>query len=622
MLALLPVLARKIVGSVEESERFLWDFRQTLGDGYLEWYGRLTELAHARGIKTVAQCGYGTCPFPHIDGLAAYGRVDNPQGEIWSDSTMERLYPTMDSVREAASAANIYGKKRVSAESLTAGDPIRQGPAFFKQILDPQFCRGLNNAFLAVWSHQPSLTAKPGIWNWDVINRNMTWWNHSKGFLDYLARCQAILSQGTTVADVLYYYGEGTDLFVPSREFLNPALPDGYNFDFINKEVLVRDLTFADGLLRVPSGSSWRYLVLPQREKWEASAAVLLKLESLVAAGATIMGPEPGPAPGWPTRESSLGADQRRAAANLWSPQGQAGRVLRDADLESVFALDRVQPDFSFTSLGIGIDDRVRLDFIHRHMEDGTDAYFVHNPSEAAGAARCLFRGAGGRVPELWNPVTGERRQLNMYQSVGDRTEVPLEFHPYESMFVVFRSREKQKAGVRTETEVNFPRLPTVGALKGPWEVQFDPAWGGPKEPVSMDKLTDWTENADLGIRYYSGTAVYSTTFDLPAGAGPLELDLGRVEMIASVSVNGTGLGDVWCAPWHVALPPALLKPTGNRIEISVANLWVNRMLRDASLPPEQRLTSTDGYWWLSKEKALRPSGLLGPVLLKRQIRA
>ena len=528
---------------------------------------------------------------------------------------MERLYPTIDSVREAASAANIYGKKRVSAESLTAGDPYKQGPAFFKQILDPQFCRGLNNSFLAVWSHQPSLTVEPGIWNWDVINRNLTWWNFSRGFLDYIARCQALLSQGKTVADVLYFYGEGTDLFVPSREFLNPALPDGYNFDFINAEVLLRDLVFADGRLRVPSGSSWRYLVLPSRAKWEASAAVFLKLHALVSAGATIIGPEPGLPPGL-TAPGVEEMDASRAVAELWSGTAQAGRVSPGTDLESVFALDRLHPDFTFTAETHGDDDRIRLEFIHRRMEDGADAYFVVNHSESAGAARCSFRVAD-RAPELWNPVTGGRRFLRAYHNLGCCTEVPLEFMPFESMFVLFRHPGTQAPAAGDDASLNFPKWNTVQAIKGPWEVRFDPAWGGPNETVYLPKLDDWTENPDPGIRYYSGTAVYSTSFDLPPGAGPLLLDLGRVEVIASVRVNGTELGDVWCAPWQVALPAESLKATGNRIEISVANLWINRLIRDATLPADQRLTSAEGYWRMGKDEALRPSGLLGPVLLK-----
>ena len=619
LLPYLPVLARKIIDGVDPSDRFLWDFRLTLGDCYLEWYARLTEIAHARGIETIAQCGYGTCPLPSIDGLAAFGRVDNPQGEIWTDATMERLYPTIDSVQEAASAANIYGKKRVSAESLTAGDGYKQAPSFFKQILDPQFCRGMNNSFVEVWSLQPSLTAKPGIWNWEVIDRNMTWWNYSRGFLDYIARCQALLTQGKTVADVLYYYGEGTDLFVPSREFLSPALPDGYAFDFINAEVLVRELVFADGRLRVPSGGSWRYLVLPSRVNWEASATVLRKLEALVRSGATIIGPEPGPPPGLAAtlRDEE---ETKNFATMLWSGPAQAGRVSPSSDLASVFALDRLHPDFSFTPEAPGADPRVRLDWIHRRMEDGADVYFIVSLSDSPVAARCTFRVAD-RAPEWWNPVSGETRSLKAFRRLEGRTEVPLEFAPFESTFVVFRNPGMEASGVADDSSVNFPRWKTVAAIKGPWEVRFDPVWGGPAEPVSMPELEDWTANSDAGIRYYSGTAVYSTTFDLPSEAGPLTLDLGRVEVIASVRVNGKELGDVWCAPWQVDLPPQSLKAGTNRIEISVANLWINRLIRDANLPPAQRLTSTDGYWRFSKDETLRPSGLLGPVLLKTPLR-
>lgn len=618
LLPYLPTLARKIVDGIDESERFLWDFRQTLGDGYLEWYARLTDLARARGIQTVAQCGYGTYPLMPIDGLAAYGRVDVPQGEAWCDATMQRLYPTLDSVREAASAANIYGKKRVSAESLTAGDPFKQGPALFKQILDAQFCRGLNDAFLAVWSHQPSLTAKPGILNWDVINRNITWWNFSRGFLDYIARCQVLLSEGKTVADVLYYYGEGTDLFVPSREFLSPALPEGYNFDFINKEVLLRDLIFADGYLRVPSGGSWRYLVLPPREKWEASAEVLHKLKSLVSAGATIIGPEPGPPPGLGGSRAET-IDANRVVTELWNQRSQAGGVVGGADLASVFARDRMYPDFSFTSETRESGTKVQLDYIHRRMDDGCDVYFIANISDLLEAARCVFR-VSDRAPELWNPATGERRFLRAYRISSERVEVPLEFLPFQSMFIVFRDPGSKAPDSVDDVSLNFPGWNTVQALKGPWEVQFDPAWGGPTEPVTISTLGDWTQNSDPGIRYYSGTAKYSTTFNRPPGTGPLALDLGRVEIIASVRLNGTELGDVWCAPWQAVLPPETLRTTGNHLEISVANLWINRLIRDANLPPGQRLTSTDSYWHSSKDEELRPSGLLGPVLLKRPI--
>ena len=231
--------------------------------------------------------------------------------------------------------------------------------------------------------------------------------------------------------------------------------------------------------------------------------------------------------------------------------------------------------------------------------------------------AAVAFR-TGGKQPELWDAVTGSIRELPDWREENGRTVVPLTLAPRASCFVVFRT--KAEAGRSTEAK-NFPELKPLAELADPWTVSFDPKWGGP-ESVVFEKLEDWTRRPEEGIRYYSGTATYRQTFDLPQTSRRpntrVYLDLGRVQNLAAVRLNGKDLGVVWTAPWRVEITDAV-KPTGNRLEIDVVNLWRNRLIGDAALPPEKRLTRTN-VRKLKKDSPLLESGLLGPVTLQEVI--
>jgi hypothetical protein len=191
-------------------------------------------------------------------------------------------------------------------------------------------------------------------------------------------------------------------------------------------------------------------------------------------------------------------------------------------------------------------------------------------------------------------------------------TEIPLRFDPLESAFLVFRS----SAAATAAQGKNFPNREAVLTLTAPWQVHFDPRWGGPKEIV-FPQLTDWALHEDEAIRHYSGKAVYSTTFDFSAlnPAATYALSLGQVANIASVELNGRDLGVLWCKPWRVGLPAGLLRPQGNQLRITVANLWANRQIADSGLPEKDRLSWATSNPWHSTD-ALQPSGLLGPVRL------
>jgi hypothetical protein len=527
LVAYLPAMTRRVVDGRRETNRFFWGYRQVLAELYLDFYSQITSRAHRDGLQMRAENGYGTYPFPHIDGLAAFGRVDVPMGEFWFSggghsmgSVMSQHFHYADSVRTAASAAHIYGKPLVAAEALTIADGTRQAPGAWKSAIDEQFCNGLNNTMIHLWSHQPDVAARPGLFTYDVVNANMTWWEQSTAFFDYVGRCQSLLRQGRFVADFCYFFGEETARFVPGRKQVQPALPAGCDFDGINAEVILSRLSCKNGLAVLPDGQTYRYLVLPSTAGWNVTGPVLQKLSTLVHSGMTVIGAKPGDSPRLgetveQTRKS------REIADALWGNDAQAmidrkvgkGRVIAGKELNKILASDGVAPDVACVGEGASKGDS--LSWIHRRSDD-TDIYFLANASASAVRQTISFR-ITGRQPELWDPVTGQQRELSDFESGNGCTAVPLEFEPYGSVFVVFRKDiRNSKLETGNLEKKNFLNFKSVQEITGPWEVTFDPKWGGPTKPVVFNELSDWTNQTDLGIKYYSGTATYRKTFDFP----------------------------------------------------------------------------------------------------------
>jgi hypothetical protein len=298
--------------------------------------------------------------------------------------------------------------------------------------------------------------------------------------------------------------------------------------------------------------------------------------------------------------------------------------VVWNRSLADVMKADGVLPDLEICenpetrSLPVetfgGIPSPGTFDWIHRTI-DGVEVYFLANLRNAPADGQFTFR-VERRQPELWDPITGEIRNLPQFTVTSDgRTSMPLEFVPRQCFFVVFRAPAKDEGRASL---ANFPSVQPIVQLSGPWQVQFNPKWGGP-EKVTFDKLEDWTKRAEPGIRYYSGIATYRQTFDVPdltAGAR-LCLDLGKVQSMARIHLNGKDLGVVWCAPWQVEITGAV-QAHGNRLEIAVVNLWRNRLVGDAALPAEQRFTTSNLDRQIRADTPLQPSGLLGPVIASR----
>lgn len=641
----LPALFQRTVDDRQTTQRFLADYRRTAGELTAEkYYKRFRELTLAGGLRGThpESGGPGLCCW--IDALQCEGINDIPMGEFWKRNSEpdgpigHHHNPT---VKQAACAAHIYSKRDCQAEAFTSfGCDWIDDPWSMKDIGDGAFCEGLTRNVLCFWVHQPRLDAKPGF-QWAHVGThfdcNLTWWPMSGAWLTYLARCQGLLRQGLFVADFAYLQDEAIPSFIVSRGQQQPALPAGFDYDAINAEALLGRAAAKDGRLVLADGMSYRYLVLPQGAPLAMSAPVLRKIKEMAQNGVTIVGDRPSQAPGL-SNYPACDAEVQSLAKTLWaadtSKPGErrvgSGRVVWGRTLEELIKADRLSPDIEFRAK----EAAPQLDWIHRR--DGqTEIYFVANLASAAVAAEVVFR-AAGRQPELWDAVTGEVRNLPQWRVEAGRTVVPLEFAPRQSWFIVFRTAA-EPAGA---TAVNFAAFREVARIEGPWQVSFDPQWGA-REPIRFERLVSWTERPEPEIKYYSGAAVYWTTFrsDVPHPTTKMFLDLGAVKNIARVKVNGRDCGVAWTAPWHVEITAAV-RPGDNTLEIEAANLWPNRLIGDGLLSKEKRRTVTnvktydtplppaaqyatyncavcDARRKSQTPPPLLPSGLLGPVTLQ-----
>lgn len=436
LLRYLPALTGRIVESLPVTERFLWDFRRTIGDLYTDnYYGRFAELCHEKGLVLGAE-PYGNGNF---EDLGAGGKADIPMSEFWVGQGRD-----VSNAKLASSVAHTYGRKFVGAESFTASPEVGRWlghPGQIKPLGDLIYCGGVNRFIFHVYAHQPWKDLAPGMTMgpWGThFSRTNTWWEQSAGWMHYLARCQYLLQSGSFAADLCYLVGENAPSAPPGRGSLNPPPPAGYDYDACSPEV-VRDLMKAqDGRLVVPSGTSYRVLVLPPHSTM--TPEFLGKVAALVRAGATVVGPRPTASPslsGYPDCDAQV----RKLAEELWGncdgktvtehAYGQ-GRVVWGRPLEQVLAEAKTPPDVEYSGAAPG-----DVWWIHRHTGEA-EAYFVSSQVTRPQTVAVTFRVAGKR-PELWHPETGQCEPAPLWQPQGDRTTVTLRFAPGDAVFVVFR---------------------------------------------------------------------------------------------------------------------------------------------------------------------------------------
>lgn len=659
ILPYLPVLTGRIIENRDVSNRFLYDFRRTIAD--LIWknhYKHFHDRAHADGCGIHPEGG-GPHPAP-IDALKNVGLNDIPMGEFWIRANTHRITPENRLyVKQPASAAHIYGKRFVQAEGPTSiGPHWEEDFAYMKPTLDRVYCEGLNRLVIHTYTHSPADAGIPGneYFAGTHFNPNVTWWKQAPAFLTWNSRISFMLSQGLFVGDVCFYYGDNVPNQVPLKHIVE-GLGEGYDYDVCNTEVILDRMTTRDGKIYLPDGMSYEVLVLSDRIG--ITPEVILKLEALVKDGATIIGPKPVTSVGLRGNKEAE-VKVRKIADAMWEENGKGktaygkGFIHNSGEIKKALLEKGIKPDFSYESSR----PEALIDYIHRKTDEA-DIYYVVNRNERPEYIRTTFR-IGSKTPELWDPVKGEIKDFPLYTSGNGITSIPMFLEPFGSAFVVFRKGTDQHYEQISLNGKNlFPNLPadtfsvapfllqsngtllltengeysltsSTGEAKNisitnipgikinaPWNVSFDPEWGGP-EKIVFNELSLWNNHQDPGIRYYSGSASYINTFKISPDQlknKRIYLDLGEMYNLAEVYVNGQSAG-VWWQPPFMGDITDLVTDGENKLELKVVNLWPNRIIGDNYLPDNKRFTKTNVAKF-DKDYPLRYSGLAGPVVVK-----
>ena len=610
----LPLLAGIPMESAERSEKILRDVRTTIGELVVDvFYQVLADCAKEYDCQFSAEC---VAPTMVSDGLLHYQKVDLPMGEFWLNS------PTHDKpndMLDAISGAHIYGKNIIQAEGFTeVRGTWNEHPGMLKVLLDRNYALGINRLFFHVYVHNPWLDRKPGM-TLDGIGlffqRDQTWWNKgAKAFCEYITRCQSLLQYGHPVADIAVFTGEEMPRRSILPERLVPSLPGifgaerveserirlanegqplrvrpvgvthsanmadpekwvnplrGYAYDSFNKDALLRLAKAENGRMTLPGGASYKVLVLPlprpmNPDPAELSPEVKQKINELKEAGILI--------PSLPYNEDDF----------------------------SSYGLERdliVPKDIAWT---------------HRQGEQG-DIYFIANQLEETRTFTASMR-IHGRKPECWNPVTGEINADIPYEQKSHRTEVTLTLAPNESVFIVYPAEEDDKETSEKERKEKKDSV-KESSETGLEATEYTVTFTANGKTIQRQELFDWSKEEDEQIRYYSGTAVYKTTFRWKSKVKEgqqVYLNLGKVCDLATVRVNGIDCGTIWTAPYRADITAALKKGV-NELEIEVTNTWANA-LKGA----DEGKAPFDGIWTNAKyrraENALLPAGLLGPL--------
>ncbi|MDD2244539.1 MAG: glycosyl hydrolase [Dysgonamonadaceae bacterium] len=475
-----PAMAGYCVGSGPESERFLWDVRKVCSDVMAEnFYDHFRDLCHEHGLKFSSEPYTG--PFT---AMRAGSSADFVMGEFWMDNAGVNITSKM-----AASVAHLCGKKLVGAEAFTA---TRDNARYFnthadlKSVGDRFFCEGINQYVFHTYVHQPT-DAAPGytLSGYGLhFNRQNTLWSQHHYYIDYISRCQYLLQQGSFVGDILVFEGEST----PTVGVAYPeAKAEGFDYDMIWTDMMYQ-LTVRDHLIYTPAGACYRVLMMPKSE--QMTPRMLQNIKRLVDAGAMVVGKRPLVSPslqGYPACDTQV----QQLVQELWG----SGKV---RDISGVDALLKagVKRDFWTASHNTGFY------FIHRSCEEG-EVYFICNQQKLMRQMECSFR-VKDRMPELWNPLTGEIQAVQSYRCQGDVTTLTIPFQPMQSWFVVFRKQAESASNILAAKKTG-PLQPLDGLeiLKAEFN-RFVPNGivdnsDNIRELVRNNRLDTWCNNGNWG---------------------------------------------------------------------------------------------------------------------------
>lgn len=601
----LPAVFGYVIDSQDTTARFLRDWRAVTGDLFSNrFYGRMAQLAHENGLAVSYETAAGDI-FP-ADVMEYYKHADVPMCEFWhpiSDHYVGSL--NFKPIKPTASAARIYGKPRVAAEAFTSFNLTwDEHWSMLRDVANRNSIEGVTHLVFHTYTHNPQTGFLPpgtsfGAGIGTPFLRGQTWWKQMPEFTSCLSRCGYLLERGQPVSDVLWYLGDE----INHKPDQNTPFPVGFKYDYCNHDALLNRLTVRNGRLVTPEGISYRLLWLTDNVRMLPQT--LEKLLSLVRDGATVVGNAPL---GMATLSGGDAAQQRfdSSVRELWGDSRRrriqqigAGLVMSGMSIDDALRELLIEPDVT------GGDAM----WLHRRTE-GADWYFVCAPTGSSFDGALSFRQTGN--VEIWDPVSG-----NVFPSEAKtenwRTTVPLHLPYAGSCFVVFRHNGKHENAAVGRTADN--RATRIIPMKNAWKLTFPKGWGTPAS-LRIDTLKAWKDlDVSPEARTFSGTVKYTTTFDagkIKSGEN-ITLDLGRVEMIAVVKLNGKLLRTLWTPPYSLDLTGAV-KSGKNRLTVEVTGTWFNRLVYDAGLPESDRKT-----WTISappKDSPLRDSGLLGPVVV------
>ena len=603
----LPAVYNPKLFDPKTAEKFNTDFSRTFSELMIRnHYRKSQEISNKYGLKIISEAG-GPGHLHHIpvETLKALGALDVPRGEYWYNRTFFKADSLIDYiwlVKEIAAASHIYKQGIVEEESFTSYWDWQEGPADLKVIADRAFCEGMNRLVIHGFPHNPTEMGLPGIayFAGTHYNDRNTWWPKIKPFNDYLSRISYILQNSRFAADVLYYYGDDIPNLIPPKNSVF-KVGDGYDYEVVNTEILLRDLTVEKGEWVLPGVGRYKVLAL--------------------------------------SKDKMIGKD---AKAKLDLLQKKGGILASDNILEKL----NLPPDFSYHDQKNGA-----IDFIHYDTEK-QDFYLLRNTTDQWISRKCAFRQKNKSV-EIWDPVSGEMSALQIYQQNGAQIEIPVTLPPHGSAFVVFSSGSGKPAFSEIlSADKNPPKLSyhhnqtyvlqngsydlINGSIKKPakatsrkteisgdWQLTFSEKFGVPPHSHTTT-LKSWTESADPEVKYFSGIASYSKTFNftLPSKDQAVFLDLGNVSEVAEVWLNGKSLGISWSLPHRFEITGIAVNGK-NTLKVEVANTWSNRLTGDAATGKKYTKTNivkANKNLTPWEKVPLKKSGLLGPVVIESMV--
>lgn len=500
----LPVLTGAVVENSSKSDAFLYDFRRTLADLMADaHYRTITAELHKRGLTHYSEALERGRPTIGDDIDMRRG-ADIPMAAMWTYAK-DQIGPQADAwadIRGAASVAHVYGQTLVAAESLTSRNaPWAFAPKDLQPMIDMEFALGVNRPVIHTSVHQPLTDHAPGfslsIFG-QYFNRLDTWTEMVKPWVTYISRNAYMLQQGRFVADVGYFYGEEAPLTALFQGHPPTDVPSTNGFDYINADVL-NQLSNAGNSVVAKRGARYRVIYLGGSSQF-MTLPVLKRLNALVQGGATVVGLKPSGSPA--LMDDSV--EFAKTADELWNGKTGKGTIVATRDLKAALAKLQIASDFSYSKPS----GDTTLMFVHRQRPDA-DIYYFTNRRARPEALEMRFH-IGGKRPELWDAETGSVSPVT-YRNEDGQTMVSMNLRAHQSGYIVFRETSATATLTATPKAAN-----PVSTLDGPWTVAFQTGRGAPAESRVMG-ATDWTQNPDLRIRYFSGTANYR--HNLPVNA-------------------------------------------------------------------------------------------------------